>query len=200
MTRRGSHLPRASGRTCEALPMTRKKPAPRVVVQRSRNNANRRLISTVPTMESRLDLSARVIYGGYSKHKFNPSAYKLSPYAGQDEERTYCDAHANFGTESPHRIPALLVRGVMLGLWSEQSNGDTPNLLWTVDESGWIFELRITNTAQAQYHGYPILPGDAFARHVLTRARAVAHDEREFPVEKDPAARAAIAAAEISYR
>ena len=180
--------------------MSRKKPAPRVVVQRSRNNANRRLIVALPTTDSRVELSARATYGGYSKHKFNPTAYKLSPYAGQDEERTYCDAHANFGKEDLRRIPALLIRGVMLGLWSDQSNGEAPNLLWTLDESGWIFELRITNSGQAQYHGYPVLPGDAFARHVLVRARAVAFNESEFPVDKDPGAQAAIAAAEIFYR
>ena len=180
--------------------MPRKKPAPRVLPQRSRNNANRRLIATVPSIDSRVELSTRVTYGAYSKHKYNPSAYKLSPYAGQDEERTYCDAHAHFGKECSHRIRALLVRGVMLGLWSDQSNADAPDLLWTVDESGWIFELRITNSEQAQYHGYPVLPNDAFARYVLARARAVAYDKREFPIDKDPAARAAIAAAERFYR
>lgn len=180
--------------------MSRKKPAPRVVEQRSRNNANRRLIAALPTTASRVELSARVTYGGYSKHKFNPTAYKLSPYAGQDEERTYCDAHANFGKEKLYRIPALLVRGVMLGLWSDQNNGDAPSLLWTLDENGWIFELRITNSGQAQYHGYPVLPGDAFARHVLVRAREVAFNESEFPVDKYPGAQAAIAAAETFYR
>lgn len=180
--------------------MTRKKPAPRIVVQRSRNNAKRRLIATLPTTESRAELSTRVTYGAYSKHKFNPTAYKLSPYAGQDEERTYCDAHAKFGKESLHRIPALLVRGVMLGLWSDQNNGDAPSLLWTLDESGWIFELRITNPGQLQYHGYPVLPDDAFARHVLVRAREVAFAKGEFPVDQDPGAQVAIAAAETFYR
>lgn len=180
--------------------MSRKKPLPRVVMQRSRNNANRRLIVALPTKASRVELSARVRYGGYSKHKFNPTAYKLSPYAGQDEERTYCDAHAKFGKGNLHRIPALLVRGVMLGLWSSQNNGDAPSLLWTLDESGWIFELRITNSGQAQYHGYPVLPGDAFARLVLGRARAVAFNESEFPFDKDPGALSAIAAAETFYR
>jgi hypothetical protein len=180
--------------------MSRKKPAPRVVVQRSRNNVKRRLIAALPTTESRVKLSARVTYGAYSKHKFNPTAYKLSPYAGQDEERTYCDAHANFGKESLQRIPALLVRGVMLGLWSDLNSEDVPSLLWTLDESGWIFELRITNPAQAQYHGYPVLPGDAFARHVLVRAREVAFNNSEFPADKDPGVQAAIAAAEIFYR
>jgi hypothetical protein len=151
-------------------------------------------------MESRVDLSERVTYGCYSKHKFNPTAYKLSPYAGQDEERTYCDGHARFGKGDLERIPALLVRGVMLGLWSAQANGDAPSLLWTIDESGWIFELRITNPGQAQYHGYPVLPSDAFARHVLVRAREVFNKEGEFPINKDPGAQSAIAEAEIFYR
>lgn len=44
----------------------------------------------------------------------------------------------------------------MLGLWSDQHNKDAPSLLWTLDESGWIFELRITNPGLLQYHGYPI--------------------------------------------
>lgn len=180
--------------------MSRKRPAPRVVVQRSRNNANRRLVATLPTIASRVELSARVTYGAYSKHKYNPTAYKLRPYAGQDEERTYCDAHAKFGKENLNQIPALLVRGVMLGLWSDQNNGDAPSLLWTIDENGWIFELRITNPGQLQYHGYPVLPGDAFARHVLARARMVAFNEDVLPVNRDPGAQTAIAAAEIFYR
>lgn len=180
--------------------MSRRKPPPRVVVERSRNNVNRRLIATLPDMVSREKLSSRVTYGAHSKHKYNPTAYKLTPYAGQDEERTYCDEHAKFGKENIHRIPALLVRGVMLGLWSDQNNRGAPSLLWTPDESGWIFELRITNPGQLQYHGYPILPGDAFARHVLIRARCVAFNEDEFPLDRDTGAQAAIAAAETFYR
>jgi len=180
--------------------MTRKKPPPRVVVQRSRNNANRRLVAVLPSAVSRGELLARVTYGAYSKHKFNPTAYKLSPYAGQDEERTYCDAHAQFRKESLQQINRLLARGVMLGLWSEQNSGDVPSLLWTLDDRGWIFELRITNPAQAQYHGYPVLPGDVFARHVLVRAREMVLNGNEFPTAKDPGLSAAISAAEMFYR
>ena len=139
-------------------------------------------------------------YGAYSKHKFNPTAYKLTPYAGPDVERTYCDAHANFGKDDLPRIPDLIRRGVMLGLCSDQGVGDLPSLLWTIDDTGWIFELRITNSDQALYHGYPILPGDAFARHVLVRAREVAFKEGEFPIDQHPNAQAAIAAAETFYR
>jgi len=180
--------------------VSRKKPASRIVTQRSRNNANRRLCATLPTTVSRAEFSSRVTYGPYSKHKFNPMAYKLTPYRGPDVERTYCDAHANFGRDDCIRIPDLLERGVMLGLWSEQDDGNAPRLLWTIDESGWIFELRITNSGQAEYHGYPVLPGDAFARHVLVRAREIAFAESEFPIDQDPKAQAAIAAAETFYR
>jgi hypothetical protein len=88
----------------------------------------------------------------------------------------------------------------MLGLWSGQDDGDVPKLLWTIDASGWIFELRITNSGQAEYHGYPLLPGDAFARHVLAKARDEAFTGNEFPLDKDPAVQAAIVAAEIFYR
>lgn len=180
--------------------MSRKKPALRIVTQRSRDNANRRLTAIPPTTARRAELSARVSYGPYSKHKLNPSAYNLAPYSGPDVERTYCDAHAHFGKADFVRTIDLLKRGVMLGLWSEQIERDVPRLLWTIDESGWIFELRITNYAQVQYHGYPVLPGDAFARHVLVRAREVAFAEYEYSVGQDPKARAAIAAAEAFYR
>ena len=180
--------------------MSRRKPPPRIVTQRSRNNANRRLVATLPSKAARDELSQKVSYGAYSKHKYNPTAYKLSPYAGPDTERTYCDAHAGFGKEQISRIPNLLFRGVMLGLWSDQASGDVPSLLWTVDESGWIYELRITNAGLAQYHGYPVLTNDAFARHILARAREVAFAEDEFPLDLDQDAQAAIAAAETFYR
>lgn len=179
--------------------MPRKKPPSRIVVQRSRNNVKRRLVSVLPALESRLALAECVRYGAYSKHKYKPDAYGLAPYAGMDVDRTYCDAHASFGKESASRIPALLRRAVMLGLWSEQHVGEVPSLLWTVDESGWVFELRMTNVAQAQYHGYPLLSGDAFAKRVLARVAEVCRAQ-ENPAAQDPDLRAAIVAAETFYR
>lgn len=180
--------------------MARTKPTSRIVTQRSRDNPKRKLMAMLPDTAARVELSSRVRYGAYSKHKFNPTAYRLTPYAGQDVERTYCDAHAHFGKDDFGRIRTLLARGVMLGLWSEQSNGEVPFLLWTLDESGWIYELRITNAGQTQYHGYPILPGDAFARLVLLRARVVANMEGAYAVDQDPGVRAAIEAAERFYQ
>jgi hypothetical protein len=147
-----------------------------------------------------MELSAHLTYGLYSKHKFNPAAYGLPPYSGPDFERTYCDAHAHFGKGDFVRIPDLLRRGVMLGLWSDHNDGDFPRMFWTIDQNGWIFELRITNSGQAQYHGYPLLQGDAFARHVLARAREVAFVAGEPSVVQDANVKAAIGAAETFYR
>ncbi|WP_156425867.1 hypothetical protein [Herbaspirillum rubrisubalbicans] len=180
--------------------MARKKPPSRVVVSRSRNNPHRKLIAAVPTLSQRLALSGQVSYGPSAKHKFHPVAYGLAPYQGQDVERTYCDEHANFDQSQWGQIPLLLARAVKLGLWSEQDNKGAPSLLWTLSDTGWIYELRITNAGQFQYHGYPILPDDAFARHVLVRARAVLNAEMGLANFHDAGLASAIAAAEAFYR
>ncbi len=178
----------------------RRKPPPRVVPQRSRSNSKRRLSSSLPSDAERQALALLAKYGPYSKHKFNPTAYGLQPYAGNDEERTYCDAHANFDRQDFLRIPLLLHRGIFLGLWSEPSAGGDPSMLWTIDDNGWIYEMRVTNVEQALYHGYPVLTGDAFAKQVLARARQVAFDPRGFQIQNDPDVKVAIAAAEVFYR
>ena len=172
----------------------------RVTPERSRHNPKRRLIAIAPGKGERDALGKRATYGPYSKHKLNPHAYGLKPYAGQDDERTFCDAHAAFKPEDCARIPRLLLRGIDLGLWSERGDEDGPALLWTIDDNGWIFELRVTNAGLAQYHGYPVLPGDAFAQHVLTRARDVASASLGSQIQNDLTLYSAIAKAEAFYR
>lgn len=180
--------------------MSRRKPPRRAIPERSRNNPKRRLRAVVPNTGERVELGNRANYGPYSKHKFHPHVYGLSAYMGQDDERTYCDAHAQFKPEDCARIPLLLRRGIGLGLWSERGDEDGPALLWTIDDNGWIFELRVTNAGLAQYHGYPVVPGDAFALHVLTRAREVAFAGGDFQIQDDPNLASAVAAAEAFYR
>lgn len=180
--------------------MSRRKPPRRAVPERSRNNPKRRLLAVVPNFDERVELAKRANYGAYSKHKFYPQAYGLRPYEGQDDERTFCDAHARFKPEDCARIPLLLRRGIGLGLWSERGDEDGPALLWTIDDTGWIFELRVTNAGLAEYHGYPVVPGDAFALHVLTRAREVAFPSGDSQIQDDPNLSSAIIAAEAFYR
>jgi len=154
----------------------------------------------MPPVVARTDLVGRCHYGPYAKHKYNPGAYRLKPYEGGDEERTYCDEHAKFGKADFARIPDLLERGIMLGLWGEHSLGEDPAMLWTIDDNGWIYELRITNAVQAEYHGYPVLEGDAFAQQVITRARRVASSPEDSGLQAVKNAQAAIAAAQAMYK
>lgn len=180
--------------------MARRRPPARIVPQRSRNNAKRRLSVLLPTDLERDTLTACVSYGCYSKHKYNPAAYNLAPYAGQDEERTYCDEHAGFRKTDVSRAPALLRRGIQLGLCSDRKSDDVPVMLWTIDDNGWIYELRVTNVGLFQYHGYPVLTNDAFAKQVLARARHVAFEVGGLRMQNDPNVGAAIVAAEAFYR
>lgn len=180
--------------------MARRRPPARVAPQRSRNNAKRRLSVLVPTDMERDNLIACASYGAYAKHKYNPAAYHLAPYAGQDEERTYCDEHAGFGKADVARVPTLLRRGIQLGLCSDRKADNAPAMLWTIDDNGWIYELRVTNVDLFQYHGYPVLTNDAFAKQVLARARKVAFEAGRFQMQNDPNVGAAIAAAEAFYR
>jgi hypothetical protein len=106
--------------------VSRRKPPRRVTPARSRDNEKRQIRSKEPSHDAREELAASASYGCYSKHKYHPSAYRLSPYAGADEERTFCDEHAHFGPGDFARIPRLLRRGIMAGLWGEYSSHDAP--------------------------------------------------------------------------
>ncbi len=178
--------------------MGRKKPERRLVTQRTNNNVKRQL-ALASTTEEREALLGSVRYVAYAKHKRNPAMYGLDTYNGPDEERTYCDAHASFHKKDIHRIPHLLARAVTLGLWSEQCVQGVPRLLWTIDKTGWIFELRITNTGLAEYHGYPVLPNDAFAKVILEKVSQMLATDANLSTQ-DAEMVDAIAAAEIFYK
>lgn len=100
-------------------------------------------------------------YTGYGKHKLNPHLYNLAPYHGTDSDRGMCDRDAAFGVRDMQRVPGLLDRSRNAALFG--------TLIWTVDDTGWIYELRVTNATQNEWHGYPMLPGDTFARQVWRR-------------------------------
>lgn len=69
--------------------MTKNKPPSRRVIARSAESDPRDLRTPPPTLAERAALAEKANFGPYSKHKKNPSAYKLQPYAGEDEDPTY---------------------------------------------------------------------------------------------------------------
>jgi hypothetical protein len=108
-------------------------------------------------------------YGCYGKHKANPYLFNCTPYRGQDSDRSLCDKHAGFGFADMARLKSLVLRAKAAALFG--------NLTWAVDDNGWIYEMQITNAAQNQWHGYPMLTNDPFAAQVWRRfdAWAQAH-------------------------
>jgi len=85
--------------------------------------------------------------------------------------QTFLD-NAGFLPDAAPSIPRLLKRGISAGLI-----GPSARMLWTVGDDGWIFEARITNSEQSEYHGYPVRQTEAIAEKVYQRfvAWAAAH-------------------------
>lgn len=151
--------------------MTIRKPERRLITARRSDNEKRTLADLPLEFDFLERLAERLDYEGYAKHKRNPRAFGLNPISTISDDATYCDGHAGFTPADMGRIRSLLRRGVFAGLLGRQGVLDEPRTLWTIDDSGWVFENRITHPGRAVYHGYPILPGDAFASKVVERFR-----------------------------
>lgn len=141
-----------------------KKPPRRIdIPPRDSDNAKRRLHPAPdPALMERLCGAAR--YAGYAKHKAAPADFGLPPYNKPRGDATLCDGHARFTPSQVSSIPRLLRRGIRAGLI-----GDSPRIIWTVGDDGWIFEGRITNAEQDEYHGYPVRPTEPIAEPVYRR-------------------------------
>lgn len=129
----------------------------------------RRLSEIAPSAAVRSTLAGRARFAPYAKHKKNPALYGLAPWRGEQEDPSYCDAHAGFMPADIPRASALLQRGILAGLFGKSAKKGDPNMLWSVDDDGWIYEAMITNPGYAVYHAYPVLPNEAIARKVLMR-------------------------------
>jgi hypothetical protein len=154
-----------------------KKPNPRPSgLPRRLSDNNKRRLRDLPIPNTD-ELRSKIRYVGSSKHKANPHLFGLPPYIGARGDATLCDAHSGFSPTDMQSVPDMLNRGIRAGLIGE--NGE----LWTLSDSGWIFECRLTNTAQWEYHGYPVRGSDAMAELVFqrfaswTRANGDSRDE-----------------------
>jgi hypothetical protein len=109
------------------------------------------------------ELLASARYVGSAKHKLHPHLYGLPPFIGERGDATLCDSHAGFEPQHMMAIPAMLRRGILAGLIG------TGRLLWTVADNGWIFECRITNVGQSEYHGYPVRKSEPIGELIYRR-------------------------------
>jgi hypothetical protein len=130
---------------------------------RQSDNDRRRLIG-VDEMVDTDKLLSSVHYEGSAKHKRHPHLYRLPPYTGERGDATLCDSDGQFLPKDMPAIPGLLRRGIRARLI-----GVSQRILWTVADNGWIFECRLTNISQGEYHGYPVRPSEAIALPVYQR-------------------------------
>jgi hypothetical protein len=141
----------------------RKPPRRLDIPPRNKDNNKRRLWRDIPPSVVG-ELLETVTYKGSPKHKRNPRIFDLEPFIGDRGDATLCDDHANFQPADMAEIPRLIERGLKAGLIGTN--------LWTVSDSGWIFEGRLTNAIRSEYHGYPVRPAEAIAEPVYRRFRA----------------------------
>jgi hypothetical protein len=138
-----------------------KKPRTRPdIPPRSNDNRKRKLFEIMDSDRMKA-LFHEFICEGSSKHKQHPHLFGLEPFRGDRGDRTLCDRHAGFNPADISRIPRLLGRA--------QSASLVGSFMWTVDDNGWIYELAATNSAQNQYHGYPLRPSEAIAEQMFRR-------------------------------
>jgi hypothetical protein len=144
-----------------------KKPRSRSNLPPRISDNDKRRLDAVPGSERMERLLRLAHYRGTAKHKAHPQAFGLPPSTKPRGDATLCDAHAGFGPDAMESLPRLLRRGIKAGLI-----GPEDRMLWTIGDDGWIFEGRITNAEQAEYHGYPVRPGEGIAGKVYERYRA----------------------------
>ncbi len=128
-------------------------------------------MSPAPSEGQLAQLAKKASYQGSPKHKGNPPQFGLPLYNQPRSDETLCDKHAGFGPSDLQYVRSWLERGIKAGLVGDSWESEAPRVLWAVGDNGWIFEGRITNSTQFQYHGYPVLPDKPIARMVYDRFR-----------------------------
>lgn len=112
---------------------------------------------------------AGITCGGSQNHKAHPHLFGLAASGFPPADSTLCDRDAGFAPADMARIPALLDRARRARLIG--------NLVWTVDDNGWIYELQITNQVRNEHHGYPLRAGDPFIERIFRHFKAWAESE-----------------------
>ena len=166
--------------------MTKKPPRRPTLPPRNTDNEKRRL-HPQPDKLLLAVYAHKATYHGSSKHKANPHLFDLEQYQGKRGDETLCDRDAHFTPAQMPSADALLHRGIWAGLISEAERQGLPSMLWTIADDGRIYEARITNAVQAEYHGYPVRQSEPIAASVYERFAAWAQAHGSTP-EKTAAA------------
>jgi tetratricopeptide (TPR) repeat protein len=130
---------------------------------RRSNNDKRRLLPAQEAADLLLPLLASATYVGSPKHKAQPHLFGLPAFQGRRGDASLCDEDAGFLPQHMSYIPELLKLGVLAGLVGAR------NMIWAIDDRGWIFECRLSNPQQREYHGYPVRRSEPIAAPIYPR-------------------------------
>lgn len=114
-------------------------------------------------------LAKNVRYGGNPEHKRNSGDFGLTPPCGPRAGKSLCDATQIFTRKEALKY---LRSGLKKGLISEQKNGEWPQNIWAVTDSGMPLEAQLENPVTGTYHGYPMPTSDPLAADVIKRWKA----------------------------
>lgn len=148
-----------------------KKPSVRPNIPPRTSDNHKRKLHPNPDPALIMNVNQKIRYGGSAKHKANPAIFGLTSHGRVSGDATLCDAHAGFHPKNMSDIPRLLQRGIKAGLIGDNNASiqGMPQIVWTVGDDGWIFEGRLTNPEQTEYHGYPVRPTEPIAIQVYRR-------------------------------
>lgn len=127
-------------------------------------NPKRALVAEKPEAAELAVLARKVRYTGNPEHKRNPGDFGLTPPSAPRADKTLCDMA---GIRSRADALAILRRGVLEGLISDQKRGAFPQNIWAVDDDGTMFEAQLDNQEAGTYHGYPIPEADPLRQVIL---------------------------------
>lgn len=135
---------------------------------KAKTRETRSILARSPTDAERAALADAVRYLGSPYHKRDPGEFKLTPPASPRPDKSLCD-HTHVRT--PEEALRLLRKGATQGLWDHARRGDYPSVVWCV-EGGTVYEAQLGNKGLGEYHGYPLLNGEAYRRKVLETHRS----------------------------
>ena len=121
------------------------------------NNPKRRIAKLGSYTRAQLDgLAAAARYSGSPHHKIRPADYDFNPPVAPRPSKSVCDAKRPVRRDEAQK---LLQAGLRLGMASSHTVREWPKYVWTVDDSGDVYEAKLGHD-QTRYHGYRLAEDD----------------------------------------
>jgi len=140
-----------------------------MVVKRAGNNPKRRIAPIKHLPKSAVNgIAQRVQYLGSPHHKTKPADYNFHPPSNPRPQKSVCDG---VRVILKGEAMKLLLSGLQKSMFSTYFVGDLPKFVWSVDESGEVYEAKTDSNTPNQYHGYRLEEEDMMRAAVLKEWR-----------------------------